>query len=124
MSQRKSREPASRSPRSRGRKGAAQPRTAAAVARKFGNDPAMVLAWIMYNENAPVPQRMRAAKKLVDLGHGKARRSTEMLRPPTPQEHNFTLEDFQAEIKRRGFDHIINLIPNDRKDRPTKPRRD
>ena len=110
MSHRRTRKPVRRP-----RKGAAQPMSAAAAARQYADDPVRLLAWVMYNANAPTRERIIAAKRLLDLGHGKPRRSTEMLLPIPLEEEHFTLEELQDEIKRRGWDHLINLIPDDDK---------
>ena len=101
MSHRRTTKPAGRPPRSRGRKEAAQPRNAAAAARQYAEDPAKLLAWVMYNENALVRERITAAKTLMDVGHGKPRRSTEMLQPLTPEEDDYTLEELQADSTTR-----------------------
>ena len=109
MSHPRNRKPPGRPPRSRGRKGAAQPTSAAAAARQFDGDPVKLLAWVAYNENAPTRERITAAKRLLDLGHGKPRPSTEMLEPIPLEEVHPTLEELQAEFKRRGCD--IDLTP-------------
>ena len=47
----------------------------------------------------------------MDRGHGKSQQSIEILEPPKTEEEQFSLEDFQREIERRGFKHVINLTP-------------
>ena len=115
MSYRRTRKPVGRPPRSRSRKGAAQPMNAAAAARQYAGYPFKLLAWVAFNENAPTRERITAAKRLLDLGHGKPRPSKEMLEPIPLEEVHPTLEELQDELKRGGLDHLINLIPNDDK---------
>lgn len=64
--------------------------------RRYTLDAAQFLAWVMYNDNCAIHDRITAAKELMDRGHGKLQQSIEILEPPVNQEDQFFPGGFPA----------------------------
>jgi hypothetical protein len=79
------------------------------AARQYSADAIRLLAMVMYNPNAELSQRIRAANSLLDRAHGKPQQSVEPLDQRQTETEFRTIEEIEAEIKRRGIDKVLNL---------------
>jgi hypothetical protein len=101
--------PVGRPPGARNRGSPAQRMGAALAARQYSADAIRFLAKVMYDPKADWPQRIRAANRLLDLAHGKPKASVETPDPQEVDKECRTIEEIIAEIKRRGYDKVLDL---------------
>ena len=101
--------PVGRPPGARNRASPAQHMTMQLAARQYSADAIRLLAMVMYNPNAELSQRIRAANSLLDRAHGKPQQSVEPLDQRQTETEFRTIEEIEAEIKRRGIDKVLNL---------------
>jgi hypothetical protein len=92
-----------------GRPPEARNRAAAGAARQYSIDAIRILAMVMYDPNAPLSQRIHAANSLLDRAHGKPQQSVELLDQRQSETELRTVEEIRAEIKRRGYDRVLDL---------------
>jgi hypothetical protein len=101
--------PKGRPPGSRDRRGALPRMTMALAARQYTVDVIHFFAMVLYDEKAPLHDRLMAGNHLLDRAHGKPQQSVEVLDQRQTETEFRTVGEIEAEIRRRGYDKVLNL---------------
>ena len=88
----------------------------ASLAREHSPKAIETLRKIMEDESQPGSTRVAAANSLLDRGFGRAQQSIEILAPPTDTQEFPTIEEVNAELRRRGLMPVLELVAEERRD--------